>query len=269
MKSRSTTPSWITRSTPKPHADLRLFCFPYAGGGSITFHHWGAELPDGIEVCAVKLPGRESRLSEPPFARIAPLVRALAEGLSPYLDRPFAFFGHSLGGLVSFELAHELLRQQRPAPVHLLVSAMRAPHIPATDPGIHNLPTPAFIERLRDFQGTPEAILNNRDMMDILMPALRADFAISATHTHSAKAPLACPITAFCGLQDALVSEAALRAWQSYTRSTFTIHTIAGGHFFINTKRSEVLEKIRQTLLPHLPQDRLPSTPCGPEEVGP
>ena len=268
MTSRSTTHAWIARSTPKPNAALRLFCFPYAGGGSVIFHHWGMELPADIEVCAIKLPGRENRLSEPPFIRVAPLVQALAEGLRPYLDRPFAFFGHSLGGLVSFELAHELLRQRHPAPVHLLVSAMRAPHLPATRPDIHGLPTPALIEHLRNFQGTPEAILNNRAMMEMLLPALRADFAMSETHRHSAKAPLACPITAFCGLQDTLVSEDALRAWQGYTHHTFTMHTIAGNHFFINHARSEVLQKVRQALMPHL---QLPSAsvPHSPEAASP
>ncbi len=252
MKSRPITQTWIVRSTPKPNAAMRLFCFPYAGGGSVIFHHWGAELPTDIEVCAIRLPGRESRLAEPPFDRVAPLVQALASGLDPYLDRPFAFFGHSLGGLVSFELTHELQRQQRPTPVHLLVSATRAPHIPATRPRIHDLPTPAFIDHLRDYQGTPETVLNNPAMMDVLLPALRADFAISETHTPSDKAPLACPITVLGGLQDDIVSEDALRAWQRYTHNTFTVHTFAGDHFFINHVRREVLEKVRQTLLPHL-----------------
>ncbi|ETX04517.1 MAG: hypothetical protein ETSY2_28310 [Candidatus Entotheonella gemina] len=153
MQSRSTTHTWITRSTPKPNAALRLFCFSYAGGGSVVFHHWGAELPDNIEVCAIKLPGRESRFSEPPFDRTAPLVQALAEGLAPYLDRPFAFFGHSLGGLVSFELTHELLRRQRPSPVHLLISATRAPHVPSTIADMHHLPTPGIYRAPPEYPG--------------------------------------------------------------------------------------------------------------------
>lgn len=254
MKSRPITHTWIACSAPKPSAALRLFCFPYAGGGSVIFHHWGPELPASIEVCAVKLPGRENRLSEPPFARVGPLVQVLAHSLLPYMDRPFAFFGHSLGGLISFELVHELLRRQLPVPVHLMVSAMRAPHIPAARPGMHDLPTPAFIDRLRDFQGTPEAILNNCALMDVLLPALRADFAIAETHTYAATAPLACPITVFGGLQDPLVSPEALRAWQFYTRHTFTMHTIPGRHFFINSARSEVLEKVVHTLMRHLPE---------------
>jgi medium-chain acyl-[acyl-carrier-protein] hydrolase len=262
MNSHSNTHTWITRSTPQPNAAMRLFCLPYAGGGSIIFHHWGRELPADIEVCAIKLPGRESRLSETPFVRVAPLVQALVEGLTPYLDRPFALFGHSLGGLVSFELAHELLRQQRPAPVHLLVSAMRAPHLPAANPGMHDLPTAAFIARLRDFRGTPEAILNHRHMMDMLMPTLRADFAMSETHTYVAKEPLDCPITVLGGQEDTLVSEEALRAWQGYTHHTFTMHTIPGGHFFIQSARSVVLEKVVQALHPHLLQ-ALPTSVHG------
>jgi medium-chain acyl-[acyl-carrier-protein] hydrolase len=269
MKSHSTTHTWIMRSTPKPDAALRLFCLPYAGGGSVIFHRWGGELPADIEVCAIKLPGRETRLSEPPFTRVAPLVRALVEGLTPDLDRPFALFGHSLGGLVSFELAQELLRQQRPAPVHLLVSAIRAPHIPATRPGIHGLPTPAFIARLRDFQGTPDAILNNRNIMELLMPALRADFAISETHMYSAQAPLACPITVFGGQEDTLVSEEALRAWQRHTHNTFTMHTIPGNHFFIHSARSAILKKVEQALRPHLRHDPSTSVPCSLEEASP
>ncbi len=269
MKSCSTTHTWITRSTPKPHAAIRLFCFPYAGGGSVVFHHWGAELPADVEVCAVKLPGRESRLAEPPIPRLAPLVNALAEGLLPYMDRPFAFFGHSLGGLVSFELIHELLRRQCPTPVHLLVSATRAPHIPPDGPAIHDLPTPAFIEQLRDFKGTPEAILNNPAMMDILLPVLRADFAISETRAHSEKTPIACPIAVFSGLQDTIVSEDALLAWQPYTHSAFTKHSIAGGHFFINHARSELLDKVRQVLTPYLPQTRSASAGSSLGEPSP
>ncbi len=269
MTSRPKTHTWITCSTPKPNADLRLFCFPYAGGGSVNYHHWGAALPANIEVYAVKLPGRENRLSEPPFARMAPLVRALSQGLAPYMDRPFAFFGHSLGGLVSFELVNELLRQQRPMPVHLIVSAMRAPHIPSSRPSIHDLPQPVFIEHLRDYQGTPEAILNHSDMMDIMLPALRADFAVAETHTYSETAPLTCPITVLCGLQDPLVSCEALRAWEIYTRNTFTMHTIPGAHFFINHARSEVLEKVAQTLIPHLPEALSAAGHSGLEETRP
>lgn len=269
MQSRSITHTWIARPTPKPNAALRLFCFPYAGGGSTIFHRWGAELPDSIEVCAIKLPGRENRFTEAPFDRVAPLVQALADGLSPYLDRPFAFFGHSLGGLVSFELTHALLRLRRPSPVHLLVSAMRAPHVPSTIPTMHHLPTPDFIEHLRNIQGTPEEILNNRDMMDLMLPALRADFAITETHQHATRAPLACPITAFCGLEDTIVSEEALRAWASYTRNTFTVHTLTGGHFFIHSERAEVIQKVEQTLLPHLPQTASASGHNRPKETRP
>ncbi len=240
--------TWITCPAPNPNAALRLFCLPYAGGGSVTFYHWPKELPPTIEVCTVKLPGRENRITESPFVRMTPLVQALSEGLAPHLDRPYALFGHSLGGLVGYELAHELQRQQRPTPQHLIVSASRAPHLPSRRSPIHNLPTAAFIERLRDYAGTPEQVLNNSALMELLMPVLRADFAISETYTQAMKTPVACPITAFCGSQDDVVYPEDMQAWAPYTLDTFALHTIAGNHFFINHARSELIAHICQTL---------------------
>lgn len=244
--------TWITRPAPNPNATLRLFCLPYAGGGSVIFHHWPQELSAAIEVCTVKLPGRENRITESPFVSMTPLVQALAEGLAPHLDRPFALFGHSLGGLIGYELVHELKRQQRPAPVHLIVSASRAPHLPLRRSPIHDLPVEAFIDRLRDYAGTPEQILENSALMDLLMPVLRADFAISETYQSMVQTPVACPITAFCGSRDNIVYSEDVQAWQPYTRNTFILHTIAEDHFFINSARSELIAKVGQTLTPYV-----------------
>lgn len=246
--------TWITCTAPNPNAALRLFCLPYAGGGSVIFHHWPKELPPTIEVCAVKLPGRESRIAESPFVSMTPLVQAMAEGLTPYLDRPFALFGHSLGGSVGYELVQELQRQHRPAPVHLMVSAARAPHRPSRRAPIHHLPTEAFIDRLRDYAGTPEQVLSNDALMELLMPVLRADFTISDTYTQTAMTPVTCPITAFCGSQDDVVPPEDVEAWQPYTHHAFTLHTIMGNHFFISSARSELIAAIRQTLTSHLPE---------------
>lgn len=245
--------TWITCLAPNPNAALRLFCLPYAGGSSVIFHRWPQELSAAIEVCAVKLPGRESRFAESPFARMTPLVQALAEGLAPYLDRPFALFGHSLGGLVGYELVHELQRQQRPAPVHLIVSASRAPHLPPRRSPMHDLPTETFIDRLRDYAGTPEQVLDNRDLMELLLPVLRADFAISETYQSTAETPITCPITAFCSSQDNVVYAEDVQAWQPYTRNTFALHTMPGNHFFINSARSELTAKIGQMLTAYVP----------------
>jgi len=130
----SNVESWITYPRPNPEASLRLFCFPYAGGGTTIFRAWPQGMPDDVEVAPVQLPGREGRLREPSFTQINPLVRALADALRPHLDREFAFFGHSMGAIISFELARELRRRRGPAPAHLFVSGRAAPQIPVEGP---------------------------------------------------------------------------------------------------------------------------------------
>src|SRR5438552_7109196 len=121
------TDSWLACLKPRPHAAVRLFCFPYAGGGASAFRCWPDALPASIEVCPVQLPGRETRFREPPYTRLAPLAEALGHALRPFLDRPFAFFGHSMGALVAFELTRWLRRAGGPQPAHLFVSACAAP----------------------------------------------------------------------------------------------------------------------------------------------
>jgi medium-chain acyl-[acyl-carrier-protein] hydrolase len=243
---------WVTRFVSNPNATLRLFCFPYAGGGSVIYHHWPRYLPAAIEVCALKLPGRENRLGEPPFTHMTPLVRTLSDVLLPDLDRPFVFFGHSLGGLISFELTQRLRQQQRPVPLHLYASGIRAPHIPPSREPMHALPTAAFIDRLRRINGTPEEILNNDSLMQILLPCLRADFSLSETYTYTPQTPLDCPITAFGGTDDTLVSQDALNAWQFHTNEVFKRHMFPGNHFFIHHTRPSLLAVLAQELTSYL-----------------
>src|SRR5438552_2333015 len=153
--------TWVLRPRPDPRARLRLFCFPYAGGGASQFRTWAEGLPPEVELCPVQLPGREGRLRETPFTRIAPLVAALVTALRGYLDTPYAFFGHSLGALVGFELARALRRTGGPGPRGLLVSAYRAPDLPDPDPPLHLLSSPAFWDELRRLNGTPPEVLAN------------------------------------------------------------------------------------------------------------
>jgi len=251
----TTTPtfnSWVTCPKPNPHARLRLFCFPYAGGGASIFRKWPDDLPAQIEVCPIQIPGRESRLKEPSFTRLSPLLQTLAQVLHPYLNMPFAFFGHSMGAVISFELARQLRKQYSLDPVHLFVSGRRAPQLPHPSPPIHSLPELAFVEELRHLNGTPESVLQNAELMQLLVPILRADFAICETHVYSSEEPLDCPISAFGGLEDGEVSHDALAAWREQTNSSFTLSMFPGNHFFVQSARSLILAAISQDMTPIL-----------------
>ncbi len=238
--------SWISFRKPGPKTRLRLFCFPYAGAGALIFRTWSDGLPGDVEVCPVQLPGRGTRLMERPFTQLSPLIEALAEALVPLLDRPFAFFGHSLGALVSFELARQVRRQYGMHPVRLFVSAGRAPQIPRRGPRIHTLPDREFLIELGRLNGTPSELLGHEELMEIMLPVLRADFALYETYFYSSEPPLNCPISAFGGLQDQRVSDSDLEAWRAQTGVSFSLRMFPGDHFFL--KQPLLLRALSQEL---------------------
>jgi medium-chain acyl-[acyl-carrier-protein] hydrolase len=238
--------SWISRGKPRPKTRLRLFCFPYAGAGSLIFRTWPDGLPADVEVCPVQFPGRGTRLTERPFTQLAPLVELLAQALAPFLDKPFAFFGHSLGALVSFELARRVRRQYGLHPARLFVSAGRAPQIPHRAAPIHGLPEREFLAELRRLNGTPGDLLDHEEFMAIMLPLLRADFAVYETYVYSTEPPLSCPISAFGGMQDQRVNESELEAWRAQTDASFSLRMFPGDHFFL--KQPALLRVLSQEL---------------------
>lgn len=242
---------WLVCPYPQRHAKVRLFCFPYAGAGSSSYYKWYNFFPDDIEVCGIQLPGRQYRFKEKPFTELLSLVKALACVLQPFLDSPFAFFGHSMGAKISFELARELRRQGMREPSYLFVSGSRAPHMPDREGPIHDLPDDQFIEHLRDYQGTPKNVLNNRELMEIFMPVLRADMKLDRTYICREMASLNCPIIALGGDNDKYATYEEVLAWRLHTKGQFTVQFLEGGHFFINTCNSQdhVLHLILRTLL--------------------
>ena len=252
MSSTRNFDTWVSWSKLNPHASLRLFCFPYAGGAALTFRTWSDSLPMSLEVCPVELPGRGKRITSAPFTRLQLLVQAIAIALLPYLDKPFAFFGHSMGGLVSFELARLLRKNYGISPVHLFVSGHREPQVPDPDPPIHALPEPEFLEKLRRLNGTPEAVLENAELMQMLLPVLRADFAVIETYAYTPESPLDCPITAFGGLQDREVRYDDLKVWQEQTNAAFSLHMLPGDHFFLQPAQPLLLQLLSQELYPHI-----------------
>lgn len=242
---------WFDCFRPNPRSALRFFCWPYAGGGAGFYRAWSRYLPANIEVCGVQLPGHHPRLSVPPYTRLAPLVEATAEAIAPYLNRPFAFFGHSMGALVSFELTRLLRREKSPMPFRLFVSGRRAPQAPDTRVPNYHLPLTQFIEVLRRLDGTPREALESKELMAVMTPILRADFAVCQTYEYQPEVPLACPITAFGGTEDEETADGRLTAWRDQTTASFSSFVFPGGHFFLRSAEKPLLNALRQALYNH------------------
>jgi len=239
---------WISHAGGQRRVRVRLFCLPHAGGAASFFRSWSAPPGSHIEICAIQLPGREERMNEPPFRRMAPLVSALAEALAPVLDAPYALLGHSMGAVVGFELGRELRRRGKPLPLHLFACGHRAPHLASHDTPLHDLPEQRLVDELRRFAGTPEEVLSDPDMMGLILPSLRADFELCETYNHTEEPPLPFPIAAFGGLSDDEVMEDELLAWRDHTASAFRMQLFPGNHFFVDIQRLAVLETLSADL---------------------
>ncbi len=251
----STSPPerWLKLFQPRPGAALRLLCFPYAGGGASIYREWSAGLPGSVEVQAVQLPGRESRFREEPYRALGPLADETARVLAGRLEAPFAFFGHSMGAALAFEVTRRLRRAGHELPVHLFVSGRSAPRTPSDEDPIYDLPREEFFAELRRFEGTPEEVLQHEELMAMLEPVLRADFSVAETYEHVPDPePLPVPITALGGVEDHEVPAENLDAWAEETSRAFERHLLPGGHFFLNQHRSAVLAIVGRELAHHL-----------------
>jgi medium-chain acyl-[acyl-carrier-protein] hydrolase len=234
---------------------LRLFCIPYAGAGAGVFRSWPALLPPEIEVYGLSLPGRADRLCEEPFTELRLMIIAATKALKPFLNRPFALFGHSMGALVAFELVRYLRELCQTLPRHLFVSGFRAPHLPDPRPTLHDLPRRDLLEELRRLNGMAPEVLKNSELIDLVLAPLRADFRVVQTYSHSPQPPLSCPITVYGGTADPDIRLSDLEAWRRHTRGMFAVTTLPGDHFFLNTALAPLLKDLggKLALLTHVP----------------
>lgn len=239
---------WLWCPVPRPQAQLRLFCFPYAGGGGRIFREWPDSLPRNVEVHAIELPGRERRMREAPFTNLLELVEVLGRALQPYLDKPFSFYGHSMGATIGFELARYLRREYRLEPSHLFVSGAGAPQFQKEGDPDYLLPEPEFFEKVRHLNGTPPEILADPQVRQLLERILRADFEVIETYVYSPEPPLSCPIIAIGGLRDDEVDRDQLDAWRIHTNNRFVLRMLPGDHFFIHTQQTTLLRLLSDNL---------------------
>lgn len=250
MKSQAIATPWLLTS-PEAKDKVRIFCVPYAGGGASVYRGWAKAFPDTAGVYPVQLPGRENRIGESLLYGMRELVEGISEAIFPYLQCPFILFGHSLGARIAFEVARNLREKWKIQPCCLIVSGSRAPHIPEPRP-LHHLPDDAFVEELRRFSGTPESILKSRELMEIFIPILRADFTVDETYAYLEAVPLECPIAAFGGTEDLEANQEELGAWARHTSSDFTLEMIEGDHFFLQTGKDFLLPSVSRILHQYL-----------------
>lgn len=234
---------WLVREHKSVARRLRLYCFCYAGGSASVYAPWQARLDPAIEVCAVQLPGRGSRMAEKPFTSLPDLIKALAQVVARQDDLPFAFFGHSLGGLLAFELARYHRLHYMRMPERLFVSGCDAPQYRSPSRRLHTLSDPELIEVLRDFNGTPPEVLQHRALMDLLLPTIRADFALVDDYVYRPGLPLSMPITVLAGRQEKRTAEQ-VEGWRKETLAECHVHWFDGDHFFILPEQQAVLDCI-------------------------
>lgn len=202
-----------------------------------------------MEAWIAHYPGRGSRHNEAPVRGINGFTEQLLPAMQTLPDKPFAFFGHSLGGLVAFELARHLRRNGFPRPRILFVSGCGAPHLADPHPAFHALPDGEFLEALQQLNGIPSELLDQSELMQLLLPVLRADFEAAENYIHSPAEPaLDVPIAAFGGSADPRVSRERLEAWSFHTSSGFQAQYFPGDHFFIHTARDSVISAVADRL---------------------
>lgn len=239
---------WLVKKNLNPKALVRLYCLPYAGGNAMIYRMWPEALPPDIEVVMVQLPGRGDRLKEEPYFKLEPLVEKLAGAIELPSDKPYVFFGHSMGALICFELARYLRKSGERGPKHLFVSGRSAPQLTAEDKATYDLPEDEFVQELASLNGTPNEVLENPELMRLMIPILRADFSVCQTYVYNEELPLDCSITAFGGLQDSAISREKLEAWQIHTNKSFKLRMLPGDHFFINGSRYLLIKALSQEL---------------------
>lgn len=236
-----TSRSHVQRSSPNPDARLKLFCFPYAGGSAAVFRPWSRAASSDVEICAIQYPGHGHRYRERSCTRISEIVQGLVSTVSSEMDRPSAFFGHSMGALVAYELARELHRRGGARPLVLFLSARAGPAVRRTRTALHQLSGPELQAALRRLNGTPPEVLESDDLMDLVEPLLRADFEACYTYEHARHPILDIPVHALGGVGDPDTPREQLAAWGDVVQAPGAVRMFAGGHFFIHECPADVI----------------------------
>lgn len=231
----------------RPNARLRLICFPYAGGSSLTYSPWVKNLHPDVELVLIQLPGRGVRFSEAPFESMDVMVKSIGLALNTLATRPFILFGHSMGARVAYELTLQLFMHEKTLPSHVIVSGSSAPFIERKEELTHDLPDDDFIHHIRELKGTPEEVLQNDELIKLLLPVLRADFKIAETYCNKRIQKIPTRVSIFAGKKDDIDLKD-LESWSILFESNSGICWFDGDHFFIDEFIDEVLLEVNEII---------------------
>lgn len=239
--------NYIVRFQEK-EAAARLLCFPYAGATAAAYRPWNAMMPPNIELVVVEIPGRLHLRDQPPKDMNA-LVDTIYPQILPFLDKPYAIFGHSFGSIISYEVTKRLQIENRNLPIKLFVSARRAPQIPNRFRQASNLPNQEFIDEMQNmYQAIPEAVLKEKALLKMLLPILKEDIRINETYIGKLDPLLNVPLQVYYGTKDKTVTSDDLQQWKAVTQKDFQIKSFDGGHFYIDKEKGAIISEISQTL---------------------
>ena len=242
---------WKKVLNPSTSKKVSLFCFPYAGGGGHIYYNWHHYCSTDLEIQCIQLPGRGVRINESPIDNVRELIKVIYAELDFNWSQPYAFFGHSMGALISYELAVYIYEQEKKLPQGLFLSARVPPHLANKKENVHLLSDQDFIQELKRLNGTPEEALNNEELLQLMLPTIRADFAICETYQYEKRTPLPTPLTVFGGKEDSEVSPSQLAEWDQYTSEKFQQLNYDGGHFFLHQYEGDIIQTIEKQLSNH------------------
>lgn len=240
---------WLIVFNPQPRPRMRLVCFPYAGGDANVFRDWAVAMPEGVEVIGLQYPGRGCNQYLSPISNCDEMALQLKAVVAPFLGIEFAFFGHSNGALISFEVARSLSAETKRRMRHLFFSAKSAPHLLNSRYKLSDLDDENFVRAIREIGGTPSEVLDDAWLVQRLLPRLRADFALGETYVYRPSAPLECDVSILHGEYDHSVDAESAKRWSELTTGDVRQCSIEGGHFFLHTHKAQVQAVVRAVLL--------------------
>lgn len=247
---------WLINPRPNPKAQMRLICFPYAGGNASSFISWADKLPSHIELLAVQPPGRATRFDEPGCSDMEEIVSSFLPSFVSAIDRPYILFGHSLGSKVAFEIMEQCKKLSLNLPSHFIASASCSPDKVSQLNYRDDMKDQEFVELLKSLNGTPLEILDNREIMSVYLPILRKDFMIAESYSYKSNSVFDCPCTVVTGDRDYSIEHKSLSEWSKFFSLPTQIKTIRGDHFFIDNNSNDLLLEIKRIIGHLLAKDK-------------